>query len=400
MARLRSSERGYADEPEDHGLPEAQMTSPMVFVWTMVIFLIIVAFVGAILFRQAHAAFLSKSRPQRAHPRRPADRHLPVLSAMCLVFAPKCAGSTPSAPLAMPRSVGREPVLLAPMRALIGRHSHHHGIFDGRAALDPRFDRHTAGRDPRYLALSDRPARLSRPARHLLGPARHHRLDHTVIQSLDAGTGSTDDVLSALKTGLSAPLTGMGTAFSTSLFGLASSLILGFLDLQAGRAQSRFYTELENWLSSVTDVEADRAVAVAGGGNLEEMRDVGETAQPPGAGFRAQPAHDSGHGQSRRWHSGLVKNMRGEQQMLRDWIEAQQEESRAMRSTLEGLINRLAERGSAPAAPPRMPAAPPPQVAPVSAPAPAPSAARAADGAAGRCTRTSAPRAKREERGE
>jgi hypothetical protein len=44
----------------------------------------------------------------------------------------------------------------------------------------------------------------------------------------------------------------MGTAFSSSLFGLAGSLVLGFLDLQAGQAQNRFYNDLEEWLSSLT----------------------------------------------------------------------------------------------------------------------------------------------------
>ena len=53
----------------------------------------------------------------------------------------------------------------------------------------------------------------------------------------------------------------MGTAFSSSLFGLSGSLVLGFLDLQAGQAQTRFYTELENWLSTVTDLSSDIAVA-------------------------------------------------------------------------------------------------------------------------------------------
>ncbi len=74
------------------------------------------------------------------------------------------------------------------------------------------------------------------------------------IQSLDPASGDSADVLDSLKAGLQAPLSGMGTAFSSSLFGLSGSLILGFLDLQAGRAQNRFYTELENWLSSVTDM--------------------------------------------------------------------------------------------------------------------------------------------------
>src|SRR3546814_14155822 len=48
------------------------------------------------------------------------------------------------------------------------------------------------------------------------------------------------------------PLTGMGTAFSSSMLGLAGSLVLGFLDLQLGQAQNRFYNELEEWLASLT----------------------------------------------------------------------------------------------------------------------------------------------------
>ena len=53
-----------------------------------------------------------------------------------------------------------------------------------------------------------------------------------------------------LKEGLAAPLGGMGISFSSSLFGLAGSLILGFLDLQSSQAQNRFYTDLEDWLAS------------------------------------------------------------------------------------------------------------------------------------------------------
>jgi hypothetical protein len=62
-----------------------------------------------------------------------------------------------------------------------------------------------------------------------------------------------------LKTRLQAPLAGMATSFSTSLFGLAGSLILGFLDLQAGRAANRFYTELEDWLSGMTKLPSGGA---------------------------------------------------------------------------------------------------------------------------------------------
>ncbi len=70
---------------------------------------------------------------------------------------------------------------------------------------------------------------------------------------------STDPVVvfQNLKAGLEGPLGGMGTSFSSSLFGLAGSLVLGFLDLQAGQAQNRFYNELEEWLSTVTDISND-----------------------------------------------------------------------------------------------------------------------------------------------
>ena len=74
-----------------------------------------------------------------------------------------------------------------------------------------------------------------------------------VIGDLQATTGGDPAaVFRNLTTGLEAPLGGMGTAFSSSLFGLAGSLMLGFLDLQANQAQNRFYNNLEEWLSSVT----------------------------------------------------------------------------------------------------------------------------------------------------
>ncbi len=74
----------------------------------------------------------------------------------------------------------------------------------------------------------------------------------TVIGGLSVESGDATAVFSSLKRGLETPLSGMGTAFSSSLFGLAGSLVLGFLDLQAAQAQNRFYNELEEWLSSVT----------------------------------------------------------------------------------------------------------------------------------------------------
>ncbi len=73
-----------------------------------------------------------------------------------------------------------------------------------------------------------------------------------VVQGLSVGDGDITAIFDDLKKGLQAPLSGMGTAFSSSLFGLAGSLVLGFLDLQASQAQNRFYNDLEEWLSSLT----------------------------------------------------------------------------------------------------------------------------------------------------
>jgi len=73
-----------------------------------------------------------------------------------------------------------------------------------------------------------------------------------VLAALSGGGGDATRALADLKTGLETPLAGMSTAFSSSLFGLAGSLVLGFLDLQAGQAQNRFYNDLEEWLSTYT----------------------------------------------------------------------------------------------------------------------------------------------------
>jgi hypothetical protein len=73
-----------------------------------------------------------------------------------------------------------------------------------------------------------------------------------VIRGLTVGVGDLGKVFDNLKQGLGAPLSGMGTAFSSSLFGLGGSLVLGFLDLQAAQAQNRFFNDLEEWLSGST----------------------------------------------------------------------------------------------------------------------------------------------------
>jgi len=82
------------------------------------------------------------------------------------------------------------------------------------------------------------------------------------LDGRDAGT-----VFEELKSGLEEPLEGMGTAFSSSLFGLASALVLGFIDLQATHAQNRFYNDLEEWLSAQTRL-ASGAMGAEGEGSV------------------------------------------------------------------------------------------------------------------------------------
>jgi hypothetical protein len=85
------------------------------------------------------------------------------------------------------------------------------------------------------------------------------------IDSLQVGSGDVGIMFEDLKEGLAAPLAGMGTAFSSSLFGLAGSLILGFIDLQTGQAQGRFFNHLEDWLSGITKLSGGSNIALETG---------------------------------------------------------------------------------------------------------------------------------------
>src|SRR6184192_2591143 len=88
-----------------------------------------------------------------------------------------------------------------------------------------------------------------------------------VIGALNVSTSDLVRAFADLKAGLESPLHGMATAFSSSLFGLAGSLVLGFLDLQAGQAQNRFYNELEEWLSTYTRLSSG-SLGEAGEGSV------------------------------------------------------------------------------------------------------------------------------------
>lgn len=97
-----------------------------------------------------------------------------------------------------------------------------------------------------------------------------------VVGGLEVGSGDFNLMFQTMKAGLQEPLQGMGTAFSSSLFGLGGSLVLGFLDIQANHAQNRFFNELEEWLSGVTQLVDRRKKTTIGGQDSLPQVDPGQ----------------------------------------------------------------------------------------------------------------------------
>ncbi len=316
------------------------LSSSQVFLLTMIIFLAIVAFIAAIMTRQITHAFVTN----------PGLNGLIVgvlIVGICLAFVQvgRLCREVRWVNSFRAGSDAAEPILLAPMKAMLGRSSSiAFSTSSMRTMLDSIATRLDESRDvSRYLVgllvfLG------------LLGT--FWGLLETIgsigdtIQSLDPGTGDAATVLEALKSGLAAPLQGMGTAFSSSLFGLSGSLILGFLDLQAGRSQTRFYTELENWLSTVADLSFDIVVADAkNSSSSDEIRMLIERLRNMQEQGSSNPRFASSMANLADGISGLVKNMRREQQIVRDWVEAQSNEQKAMRDTLEKIADALKKDG-------------------------------------------------------
>lgn len=152
----------------------------------------------------------------------------------------------------------------------------------------------------------------------------------SVIEKLPSG-GDNMALFDELKRSLAAPLGGMGIAFSSSLFGLAGSLTLGFLDLQAGQAQSRFFYEVEEWLSSAVQ---DQPAAAAPSGDLKQTLDgISRAVADSGAGrTSAQAIANLAEG-----IQAMVQHMRSEQQMIRTWVEAQASQQAELKRLLEKL---------------------------------------------------------------
>lgn len=161
-----------------------------------------------------------------------------------------------------------------------------------------------------------------------------------VLSALSVGNGDVAAAMTQLKSSLGAPLEGMSEAFSSSLFGLAGSLVLGFLDLQAGQAQNRFFNELEEWLSGLTRVGGGEAgeqpVPAFIQALLEQTADSLDSLQRTmlrGEEGRIA-ANDSLRGLSDRL-STMTEQMRTEQSVLLHLAEGQKE--------LRAVLARFAE---------------------------------------------------------
>ncbi|SIQ64324.1 MULTISPECIES: hypothetical protein [unclassified Bosea (in: a-proteobacteria)] len=156
----------------------------------------------------------------------------------------------------------------------------------------------------------------------------------TVINSLR--TGAESGVLfDELKAGLSAPLAGMGLSFSSSLFGIAGSLILGFLDLQVAQAQRRFRNEIESWLGTRSMLAGEAAAMLpAAGPGIDRFEQMSAAMAEGAANNRAatQALANLAEG-----IQGLVQHMRSEQQMIRDWVEAQASREKDLKRLLDRL---------------------------------------------------------------
>jgi hypothetical protein len=299
------------------------LTSPRIFLVGMTCFLILVGFLVLALSKQIHTAFEAN----------------PGLNGLIIGVLVIGAFFTYRQVLRLFREIrwvnslsggrpwtsGRGPRLLAPMATLLNAGVGARGLPTptSRAILDSVGTRLDEGRELNryligllvFLGLLGTFWGLLETVHSISG------VINAMQTSSDAGVMFDD-----LKNGLSKPIAGMSISFTSSLFGLSGSLILGFLDLQAGQAQNRFYTELEDFLA----------------GHVE-------TGQPPPLEMipdKIVPAFDpieqrksaAAMANLAEGIQGLVTHMRQEQQLIRDWVEAQA----AQQEEVGKLLRRLA----------------------------------------------------------
>jgi len=319
-----------------------KLSSPRIFLFRMLVFLILCALLVVVLYRQIWTAFLANPGLNAVI--------IGVLFVGILLTFRQVIRLYPEVNwvngfrLADPGlAVERAPKLLAPMAAILGERI-------GRMAMSAQLMR---GILDSIAARLDEARDLSRYMTGLLvflgllgtfwGLIATVSSVGGVIGSLKVG-GDAGSVFDALKEGLAAPLSGMGISFSSSLFGLAGSLVLGFLDLQSGQAQNRFYTDLEDWLSTtVRDMSADAEVAAAPGASTE-IRAAIERLREAIGDAGSSKATTAAMANLAEAIQGLVHHMRTEQQMIRDWVDSQAEQHRDVRRLLEMMVRETVDK--------------------------------------------------------
>jgi hypothetical protein len=310
-----------------------KLSSPRIFVVRMLVFLVLCALVMVVLYKQIITAFF-------ANPGLNALIGAVLLIGTILSFRqvlrlyPEVAWvnnfriSDPG--LAVER---QHPTLLAPMAAILG------GERTGRMTITQQTMRHLLDSIATRL---DEARDISRYMTGLLvflgllgtfwGLIETVGSVGKVIDGLKVG-GDSGALFDTLKEGLAAPLGGMGISFSSSLFGLAGSLILGFLDLQSSQAQNRFYTDLEDWLASTVRGYSAEGGAGSGGELHSAVMQLRATLEE-GGGSRGTTASMANLAEAIQ---GLVAHMRSEQQMIREWADGQGEQNREIKKLLERI---------------------------------------------------------------
>ncbi len=313
-----------------------KLSSPRIFLVRMLVFLILCGLIAVVLYKQILDAFLANPGLN--------GLILGVLLIGILLSFRQVIRLFPEVAwvngfrLADPGiAVDRPPTLLAPMATILGDRL-------GRMAISSQMMR---GILDSIATRLDEARDLSRYMTGLLislgllgtfwGLIETVSSVGKVVESLKPG-GDAGAVFESLREGLGAPLGGMGIAFSSSLFGLAGSLVLGFLDLQTSQAQNRFYTDLEDWLSTtVRDVGGDLSPAADGQAPANELLLAVERLRESIAESGSSRAATSAMANLAEAIQGLVHHMRAEQQMIRDWADSQAEQQTEIRRVLETL---------------------------------------------------------------
>jgi hypothetical protein len=318
-------------------LDPLKLSSPRIFLVRMMVFLVLCALVVVILYKQIAVAFLSNVLLNSVI--------IAVLVIGIILTFRQVIRLFPEVDwvngfrLADPGlAVERPPVLLAPMASILGDRMGRMAISSAmmRGILDSIATRLDEARDiSRYLTGLLVFLGLLGTFWGLIVTVGSVG---SVINTLKVG-GDAQSTFDSLREGLAAPLSGMGISFSSSLFGLAGSLVLGFLDLQSSQAQNRFYIDLEDWLSTtVRDLGAGTetpAPAGAAPGDMKVAIDRLKEVMAEGGSSRAATTAMANLAEAIQ---GLVHHMRTEQQMIRDWVDSQAEQHREIRRLLEILV--------------------------------------------------------------